>query len=51
MATKKEPTQETPQGQEIPVPKRGDVLRDLAKIAKANKPASDDRGSGAGDQK
>jgi len=26
--------QETPKGMEIPVPKRGDVLRDLGKAAK-----------------
>ena len=31
----KEPTQETPTGETIPVPKRGDVLRDMEKIAKA----------------
>jgi hypothetical protein len=35
MATKKEPTQQTPGGATIPVPKRKDVLGDLAKIAKA----------------
>ena len=29
-----EPTQHTPQGAEIPVPTREEVLRDLAKVAK-----------------
>lgn len=32
-----EETQTTEQGHEIPVPKREDVLRDLAKIAKPRK--------------
>jgi len=31
---KQEPTQETPQGHEIPVPTREQVLRDLKKVAK-----------------
>jgi len=30
-----EPTQETPEGATIPLPKRGDVLRDMRKVAKA----------------
>ena len=29
-----EPTQETPAGETIPVPKRKDVFRDLEKVAK-----------------
>ncbi len=29
--------QKTPKGHEIPVPKRGDFLRDLKKVAKAKK--------------
>ena len=29
-----EPTQETPQGHEIPVPSRQDVFRDLGKVAR-----------------
>lgn len=33
MRTRKS-TQTTPKGAEIPVPKRGDFLRDLTKIAK-----------------
>ncbi len=33
----------TPEGQEIPVPTRGDVLRDLRKVAKAPEPTSDAR--------
>jgi hypothetical protein len=32
---KDEPKQKTPKGQEIPIPKRSDVLRDLKKAAKA----------------
>lgn len=36
----KEPTRRTPTGHEIPVPKRGDVLRDLLKVAR--RPVSDD---------
>ena len=38
-----EPTQETPQGHEIPVPSRADVLRDLRKVAKAPERPSDAR--------
>ena len=38
--------QKTPQGHEIPVPKRKDVLRDLRKVAKAPKPSADDDGGG-----
>lgn len=30
---KNEPKQKTPKGHEIPVPKREDVLRDLAKVS------------------
>lgn len=36
-----EATQETPKGHTIPVPTRGDVLRDFEKVAKA-KPAEPD---------
>jgi hypothetical protein len=32
-----EPTQKTPDGLEIPVPKKGDVFRDLTKAAKPRK--------------
>ena len=32
-----EPTQKTPDGHEIPVPKKRDVLRDLRKVAKPRK--------------
>jgi len=32
-----EPTQQTDKGLEIPVPKKGDVLRDLTKSAKPRK--------------
>jgi len=32
------PTQKTPQGYEIPVPKRGAVLGDLKRVAKGSKP-------------
>jgi hypothetical protein len=35
MDKNKSPKQRTPKGHEIPVPKRGDVLRDLKKVAKA----------------
>ena len=41
--------QETPQGAEIPRPKRADVLADLLKVAKAEKPSDPDAGS-AGDE-
>lgn len=34
MAADREPTQKTPKGARIPVPKRGDVMRDLRKVAK-----------------
>ncbi len=33
---KNEPKQKTPKGQEIPVPKRDEFLRDLRKVSKAN---------------
>jgi hypothetical protein len=33
----KEPTQKTPKGHEIPVPKRGDFLRNLKKVVKRKK--------------
>jgi hypothetical protein len=41
------PTQQTPEGQTIPVPTKADVLRDMRKVVKANKPPSDTRGRGA----
>lgn len=45
------PTQETPAGHKIPVPKRTDVLRDMRKVAgKAPKPESDASSSGAQEQ-
>ena len=37
-----EPKQRTPGGHEIPVPKRGDVLRDLLKAARAPRKADDE---------
>jgi predicted methyltransferase len=43
----REPTQETPQGQSIPVPKRKDVLADMRKIAKA-RPRDDESDAGEG---
>lgn len=36
-------TQETPQGHEIPVPTREEVLRDLRKIARPDKPDDDEK--------
>jgi hypothetical protein len=42
------PTQETPQGETIPVPKRADVLRDLRKVAKAKSPVDDESDTSAG---
>jgi hypothetical protein len=33
-----EPTQKTPKGAEIPLPKRGDVMRAFEKVAKAPDP-------------
>ena len=41
MSDEKEPTQKTPKGHEIPVPKRSDFLRDLKKAAKAKPSTSD----------
>lgn len=35
---KDQPTQKTKKGHEIPVPKRGEVMRDLKKLAKALPP-------------
>jgi hypothetical protein len=35
---KDQPTQKTKKGHEIPVPKRGEVMRDLKKLAKASPP-------------
>ena len=34
---KEEPKQKTPKGHEIPVPKRGDFLRDLKKVSKTKR--------------
>ncbi len=45
-----EPQQRTPQGETIPVPTRGDVLRDLRTVAKAPQPPSDTDAGGAQDQ-
>jgi hypothetical protein len=47
--------QRTPTGHEIPVPSREEVLRDLAKVARAEPPEpsedeSDGRGSGPEEQ-
>jgi hypothetical protein len=36
-------TQRTPQGEEIPIPKRSDFLRDLKKVAAPEKPKSQNR--------
>ncbi|MDP2674309.1 MAG: hypothetical protein Q8Q00_05300 [Dehalococcoidia bacterium] len=36
-ASKKQKKQKTPKGHEIPVPNRSDFLRDLKKVAKAQK--------------
>ncbi len=49
MKEAKEPTQTTPAGAEIPVPTRGDVLRDLLKVATppVEPDESDARGSSA----
>jgi hypothetical protein len=44
-----EPKQTTPKGAEIPLPKRGDVMRAFEKVAKAPDPdakPSDARGAG-----
>jgi hypothetical protein len=38
MADKAQPKQKTPQGHEIPVPKREDVERDLKKLIAPAKP-------------
>lgn len=45
MAKRNEPTQETPEGLTVPVPKRKDVLGDLRKVAKADKPSDASEGS------
>ena len=37
---KKPKTQKTPQDQEIPIPKRKDVMNDLLKVAKSGKDSS-----------
>ena len=44
------PTQQTSQGHEVPVPSRGDVLRDLRKVPKAPQRPSDADAGGAEDQ-
>ena len=41
MANNKQPTQKTPKGHEIPVPKRSDFMRDLKKVAKPKRSTSD----------
>jgi hypothetical protein len=40
----KRPTERTPKGLEVPVPKRGEFFGNLKKIAKAAKPNSATRG-------
>lgn len=45
-----EPTQETPKGHEVPVPKRADVFSDLRKVAKPVEQPSD-TGGGSADEK
>jgi hypothetical protein len=42
---RKPETQTTDKGYEIPVPKRGDVLRALKKVAPPAAPSDDDAGS------
>jgi hypothetical protein len=42
------PTQHTPQGEEIPIPAREDVFRDLGKVAKPRKRPSDEESDGGG---
>jgi hypothetical protein len=37
-----EPTQETPQGAEIPIPTKEQVFRDLGKVAKSRLTPADD---------
>jgi hypothetical protein len=37
--TKEKPTQKTPKGHEIPIPKRGDVFKVFKNAAKPEKPA------------
>jgi hypothetical protein len=39
---RKEPTERTPQGLEVPIPKRADFLRNLEKIAKSKQPDDGD---------
>jgi hypothetical protein len=38
-----EPTQRTPKGLEIPIPKREDVMRDLRKTFKPDEPSEDEQ--------
>ena len=45
-----EHTQQTPEGETIPVPTRGDVLRDLRKVAKAPQRPSDADGGSTEDE-
>ena len=40
MSGQKGPKQKIPKGHEIPVPKRGDVMRDFKKVAKLSTPDS-----------
>ena len=41
MSEKEEPTQRTPKGAEIPIPKRDDFLRNLEKVATPEKESGD----------
>lgn len=43
-----DPTQETPQGAVIPVPERADVMRDLLRVAKADRPEPEPSATGSG---
>jgi hypothetical protein len=40
MAESKKPTEKTPKGFEVPVPKRGEFFKNLKKIAKPNEPST-----------
>jgi hypothetical protein len=48
--SKPRPTQQTPQGAEIPVPSVGDVMRDLRKVAKGRPPSDTSAGSAEDEQ-
>jgi hypothetical protein len=50
MDNEDEETQYTPKGEEIPIPDRSEVFRDLEKVAKSRKPSTPANGKGGSEK-